>query len=571
MTRPKITGLLFNCALNSALPTLLEGIGQLAEREAAGTLTQIADNPIVQQYQRIKDIFAHHYGVDGELAFDWPAFHLFVSKHSFYANEIIFAPIFRHFIAEKGLASGSYLPADLGALRDVQGDGRYNYLADTEAAELFHNHFGISVETYEFIGDSSTENPQDNYRRMNTRLTQHYDYPFGNTPTIRLYLKYEHFEIQPHESLEQATEEFIAEINALPNGLSAIHDGLSGSQNAHFSNRCLGDLVIYGHQALMMQFDAANERLFVRQGVLNQLDDITSHDEYSLTDEEAGDVDKIYVEDDNLFPSLDHAKYQMSAQDYATKGVAYHDDTLAGRQTFAVILLTILKDRGDKRANPLLVHMDNLAFAANGHTVLASYFLDQLATVIIKSKGNLSEEYVENLVEQIDFNQHAVQSMSSVKKSGRNEKQVALVKSAEELIHHAWQRYNETKDATLIEVIQQTQEIAMDPSRDSVESYTALRERVEGRGSWGKIIAGMMLSVIGFALIAGAALALTGGLSLAVPLTLPVIAVGAGAVTLGLASIAASIGLFSTAADTGLYKEMKVLGEQAQTNVFQVG
>ncbi len=56
MPTPRITGLLNNCALNSALPLLLDGIRQLAEHEDAGTLNSIADHLIVQHYTRLKEI-----------------------------------------------------------------------------------------------------------------------------------------------------------------------------------------------------------------------------------------------------------------------------------------------------------------------------------------------------------------------------------------------------------------------------------------------------------------------------------------------------------------------------------
>ncbi|MCL9685643.1 hypothetical protein [Legionella maioricensis] len=282
MAKPRITGLLHNCALNSALPTLLNGIEMLAMHEASGTLDKLTDNIIVQNYLRLKNIFANHYGIGAaNTDFTWGEFHAFLRKHSFYANEIIFAPVLREFIGEEGLASGNYPQIKL--LKDIRRSGQYSLLATLEVASLFHNCFGISLKSYEYIRNKGTGNPEDNYDARDVCLTPYSDYPFGDAPTLKLYLKALHFEIQPHESLAESNRAYIAEIRCLPRPLAAIHNGLTVSESSRQSKRCLDDLYDYVHTNLVAQLNSTGQcKLALREcenrfnGLLGDLDQITN-------------------------------------------------------------------------------------------------------------------------------------------------------------------------------------------------------------------------------------------------------------------------------------------------------
>ena len=138
-----------------------------------------------------------------------------------------------------------------------------------------------------------------------------------------------------------------------------------------------------------------------------------------------------------------------------------------------------------------------------------------------------------------------------------------MVTKAREAIKQLWSLYKETNDEHLIAVIQQTQAVAAGPNQQTIQDYTTLREQMDGKGSWGRIVAGIMLSVVGLALIVGAALGIVFTAGLATPLTVPVIAAGAGALALGVASATAGIGFFDAGCDKPLYKEMQLLGEEA--------
>jgi len=255
MPLPKITGLLNNCALNTALPIILEGISDLATYETAEILAEISDNEIFESYLRLKEIYAEHYLIGSSIDFNWLKFSDFIRKNSFYANELMFAPVLRKFIAEKGFISGNYRDG-VSLLKDVQHNGRYNLLPDTEAIDLLHNHFGISVETYEFEASQGTGNPRDNYNKVRNKLTTNQDYLFGQSnPIILLYLKDEHFELQPHELLADPTREFEAEIASLPRDLYDIHHGLSCSDDANTTNDYLRRLISYVRPVIMISLD----------------------------------------------------------------------------------------------------------------------------------------------------------------------------------------------------------------------------------------------------------------------------------------------------------------------------
>ena len=529
----KITGLLNNCALNRALPHLLDGISKLAELEARGTMDCLADNVIVQRYTQLKERYAVHYGIDHNLTFNWHAFHTFLSAHSFYANEIMFAPVFRRFIAEIGLASGDYPAENLPLLRDLQRNGRYNSLSDTEAADLFHNQFGISIQTYEYIENRETDNPQNNYHLVTTRETRNRVYPFlGDAPLVNLYLKNAHFEIQPHESLVDAIVEFIAETNKLPPALMVIHEGLSCSQSAYQSSVSLGSLVVYVHQSLTAQLTPATQPL---------LADVASSD----------DLQKVI--------DIDNAKeYLISAEEYAVLGREGFNDSAAGRQTLAVILLTILGGCGEKRAQKMLNHINRLALAAERNEPLASYLLDKLAVAIIESKANVDAPCVENTMKDIKLSHKANQGMRHIVRNYSDSGHVSLVREARRKIALVWQSYNETKDDAKIQVIQNMQAVAIKPNLQNVQKAKELHSQVKNTGHWGKFIAGLLLSVIGLAMIVIGSIGIGGSLGMGLPVGLPVFVTG-------IASLGAGIAFFDSSRDKDkpVDKEMRPDGVHA--------
>ena len=473
MPKPKITGLLNNCALNSALPTLLESIKQLASREANGTLDVIASNVIVQHYMQLKDIFAAYYRIGDRAAFNWVQFNEFLTRHSFYAAEIIFAPVFRSFIAQFGPANG-YAADDLWLLRDVQEDGRYNNLHYLEASVLFHNQFGISVEIYQRIEG------QEDYRFISAKPTTNTIYPFEDTPTVSLYLSGGedecggHFEIQPHETLSEATESFNADITGLPVLLSTIHDGLSGSDNAYMSNTFIGHLVVYVGRAFT---------------------------------------------------------YALSAEAYVVSGRGLHNDTPAGRQTFAVILLSILFEGRDDLAQTCIDYMAYLTLAQHEHQCPAAMaLLDELSTAIIDSNANLKDVRVESVTNKIRlFQLEKSMALDCEQLSQESEMpQVALVNAGRQLVETVALLHADTNDPLLLEVASRTNDVVAEPSAQNITDFRSLFDKLDAKSSWGKTLANLMFTVLGLALAVGAALGLVGSSGLAAPLAAGVGMIGAG-------------------------------------------
>jgi hypothetical protein len=528
MPTPRITGLLHNCALNSGLPTILKGIQSLADRELEGTLGKLEDDHVFKTYQSLKHVFARHYGIASPENFRWESFAAFINGHSFYGNEIIFAPVLRKFIAEMAGITEGYKDANLSPLRDIQADGTYNDLHESEAAELFHKHFGITLRTYEHKGDQGTGNTQDNYNLIATRVTDH-AYPFGATPTVSLYFHDDHFEIQPHEDIAEANAAYIHEIANLPQTLSTVHDDLSFSIAAYTTNRALGKLFVYVKNKLSQQLAEEDKQRRL-------------------------------------------ASYVVTAGQYAISGQEYHENSYAGRQTFAVILLTLAQESsGKEQATELLQHLSSLNYAANLDAPISAYLADKLAKAIIDSRMNLSDAHLNRVIK--DINAH-FQVNNMMRLAEENSKashlkmkptpaELQFLKSAEETIRLAWAIYKAEGDPSLISLIQQTEKLVLNPSLRNVRLYDNLRQNVAGKGSWGSIIAGCMLTVIGLALIVGTALAFASTFGITLPLTVKAIAAGATAVATGVTCTVLGAGFFSAGRDKGLYKQMTETLEDA--------
>jgi hypothetical protein len=222
---PKITGLLHNCALNCALPILLDGIDALAELESKDQLTAIKDEPLVKSYDILKNQFSNYYLLPEQ--FSYQQFSLFLNEYefSFYAKEMIFAPVFRAFMAAQCSEKD-----DVNSISTIRNDGSYVDLHHNEAYQLFYKHFGIHIKVYEFIDNKNSNKAEDNYDEVPYKPTAIINnYPFGNAPNISLYLKNDHYELQPHEDLINATVKYEDEIQELFPKLRAAHEAL------HFS------------------------------------------------------------------------------------------------------------------------------------------------------------------------------------------------------------------------------------------------------------------------------------------------------------------------------------------------
>lgn len=247
---PKISGLLHNCILNCALPTLLEGIAALAAYEEDGRFTALEANPVVRSYTLLKNLFADHYGL-GNLRFQQFAYLL--QQYSFYELEIMFAPVLRGFVGTQ-----CELESDIPAIADLQADGQYADLYPSDAYQLFYKYFGLRIEVYAY--DSKTTNyNKESYNPPEIEGS----YPFSEErPTIALYFKNEHYELKPHEKLEEETKQYLQEEQDLPPTFQLVHNAVSFSSNAAITQTVLNQmkaLLRHGFQEILPTLKQANK------------------------------------------------------------------------------------------------------------------------------------------------------------------------------------------------------------------------------------------------------------------------------------------------------------------------
>lgn len=237
MSGPKITGLLHNCALNCALPILLEGINSLAKLEAQNKLAIVENEPLVKSYDLLKTLFLNYYHISDQLSYQqWSDF-LNDSNFSFYAKEIIFAPILRNFMA---VNCGT---DDISAITKLGFEGHYADLHHNDAYQYLYKYFGIHIHIYEFTGNKYSAVSEDNYSEVPYRVKPIIkNYPFGSAFNLSLYLKNEHYELQPHEDLEEANKKFNNEVENLSPTLKKISNSLNFSLHIGTTEQALSEL-----------------------------------------------------------------------------------------------------------------------------------------------------------------------------------------------------------------------------------------------------------------------------------------------------------------------------------------
>lgn len=333
----RLSGLLNNSTMNAALPTIFNVINVLSELECCGQLPKDPDDTIYINYNRFKKIFAQHYSIqNAELT--WKQLATFINAHSFDANEIIFSPITRYFIADTARLN-DYSNEDISALIDIQPGpsgfeyhlhaGRFKTLGYAEMAKLFYYQLGVSIRVLEFNPASEDYELTESHRLKTSE--QQVPPWFGLAPVISLYLKNGHVELRPHNKL------LLKSLHLLPNELMAVHDELSSSQTVFQSNKALARLFLYVSRMI--------ECIDAREPV------------------------ESYWSSDRFF----------------------YSDTLFGRQTLAVVLLTISSSSNAERALFLMQKMEELlSYDSN--------IADALSRAVIESAGDLESPSINAIV-----------------------------------------------------------------------------------------------------------------------------------------------------------------------------
>lgn len=185
-----LSGIVNNCALNGALPTMLAYIEALAKAESSRKSRPI-EPELYSRYEKLKELFIKEYKLSSDLT--WNEFQQLIEnqRDNFFLIQLLFAPILRQYLVDIEGTNGRKLNSSFAVIKS--DDGRYQALASDEAARLY-NHFGISLYTIEEIPTAGRVHVTKN------------DYQCKNpVATITLRLSEEHFDIErPKE--EQAAK-----------------------------------------------------------------------------------------------------------------------------------------------------------------------------------------------------------------------------------------------------------------------------------------------------------------------------------------------------------------------------
>lgn len=158
----KLTGEVNNCALNGAIPTIIDVFQELAQQEVSGKLLE--NDPRSQAYKQLKDTFCQYYEIENG---SWEKFNLCLMpfKNNFYQMQMIFAPVLREFLVNRPNIlhafkteeafehpeTAAFIADDAesytskyGTLPHGEGEKRYAQL-NYNIVAAFYNDLGISV------------------------------------------------------------------------------------------------------------------------------------------------------------------------------------------------------------------------------------------------------------------------------------------------------------------------------------------------------------------------------------------------------------------------------------------
>ncbi len=160
--KPRISGILNNCALYCAIPTLNTIIDYFSGEEAKSSLGDFKKNPTFQNIALIKDCFAEFYRFD-KAQFNWQHMQslLQFDTAQFLKQQMVLGPVLRLYLKKKikqqlettvEPEQIQKLKHDLVQLSQLQRSGRFHPLNMLEASRFFYRHIGISTSEHPYIG-----------------------------------------------------------------------------------------------------------------------------------------------------------------------------------------------------------------------------------------------------------------------------------------------------------------------------------------------------------------------------------------------------------------------------------
>lgn len=281
---PRISGLLFNCSLNCALPTLMKNLETIAYE------SDTSSYPNIHAYRDLKTCFEDWYLFQEPLTF--ANFYTLLSSWTHSEQELILAPIFRQFMVlkcatqEQKMRVGNLIRFNnefidssiLEALREerldiaLSSEGRYMPLDASEANELFYQHFGLYFQV--------TENSQ-----IKNLKPEHLD-----LKVVDAHLRAGHYELSETPPTQQL------------------------------------------------------ENLFKDSLLLDAYEQMTFDDSFVNTNTTLARL--IPHVSQQFSKILQEKKSEVNAKDYLLKAreLKLHDDSIEGKMTFIIILLTLMQN-----------------------------------------------------------------------------------------------------------------------------------------------------------------------------------------------------------------------------------
>ena len=193
---PRISGNLYNCALNCALPTILEGIASIAQKQE----NELGQFPGIAGYQLLKQKFEQWYCIP---EMNWTDFNGFLQQFQFIEQELILAPVMRRFLVEttgnqhygniienpfQGFEEATLaIYQAAGVDIPYQTPGRYTALEPSNANRYFYEYFGLRMRLIEYNTEDGTYSKVTNFS-ADEKAT-----------VIDVYFKEGHFELQSFE------------------------------------------------------------------------------------------------------------------------------------------------------------------------------------------------------------------------------------------------------------------------------------------------------------------------------------------------------------------------------------
>jgi|GEM_PF-6580356 len=239
---PRISGLFYNCGLNCALPTILEQIQLYASVEEAGEIETLQDDELYQNYKTIKSTFAHWLCVS-EDTITWGMFDGFLRSHSFAAIEILLAPTLRQTLS-------AFASDELNQPSPhIQRNGKYALLEDDQLQAFFYTKLHIHVTWHASRGEGQPylQNPS----------FEHFPDAWLKLP---IYYKPHHYELAPHEQLQEATARYTRELMAMPRPLKEVHEIQSSRQSESAAHEALAKLYMYTRNCFVVMSNEDNKQ-----------------------------------------------------------------------------------------------------------------------------------------------------------------------------------------------------------------------------------------------------------------------------------------------------------------------